>query len=337
MDVRGAARHAAGATTAVEIMETGGRADDATGARPVARASGGMLGIGALSRATAIPVETLRTWERRYGYPVPERTPSGQRVYPVASVPRLRRIAEALASGHRAREVVTASDDELRALLAAAPAMRPRPRVPAAGAVESDLFAAVRAFDAGALTRRLQAEWARLGPLEFLERCVAPIVREVGTAWSEGPLEVRHEHFLSERVSDVLRTLRLPYEERAAGPLVILTSLPGETHSLGLHMAALIVTTCGCRVLQLGPETPLPEVAALAQELRARAVGISVSVATSGAGTTRRLRALRAHLPRRTALLVGGEGAPPDEAGITSMHDLAKLDAWARQVASSAS
>ena len=55
--------------------------------------TGGMLSIGALARATSIRVETLRTWERRYGYPLPERKPSGHRVYPVASVSRLRRIA----------------------------------------------------------------------------------------------------------------------------------------------------------------------------------------------------------------------------------------------------
>ena len=62
------------------------------GASSVAR-----LSIGALSRATGIPVETLRTWENRYGFPVPERKPSGHRVYPLSSVPRLRRIAESVA------------------------------------------------------------------------------------------------------------------------------------------------------------------------------------------------------------------------------------------------
>lgn len=318
----------------------GGRSDDMHGPGAAAlRPTGGMLAIGALSRATAIPVETLRTWERRYGYPVPERTPSGQRVYSVGSVPRLRRIAAALASGHRAREVVSASDDELRALLAATlpPGVAPMGRAPLGVAVsQSGLLAAVRAFDARALTHRFEAEWARLGPLDFVQRCVAPAVREVGVAWAAGRLEVRHEHFLSELVSDVLRTLRLPFEDRAAGGLVILTSLPGESHSLGLHMAALVASTSGCRVLQLGPETPPPELQALARDLRARAVGISVSSATGGSSTARRLRAIRANLPKRTALLVGGDGAPPAEAGITRMHRLDELDAWARQAAGSA-
>jgi methanogenic corrinoid protein MtbC1 len=292
-----------------------------------------MLSIGALSRATAIPVETLRTWERRYGYPVPERKPSGHRVYPLHSVPRLRRIAEALARGHRASQVVGASDTDLRALLDAAAAApgAPRPRV-ASGALESELLAAVRVFDADRLTRRLLAEWARLGPLEFLATCVAPAVRAVGAAWADGTLEVCHEHFLAERVGDLLRAVRLPYEERATGPLVILTSLPGESHSLGLHMAALVLATNRCRVLVLGTEVPLPQLTALARDLHVRAVGISVSTATAGGATVRRLRTLRAQLPKRAALLVGGEGAPPSGRGITRMPTLHELDAWARQL-----
>jgi hypothetical protein len=71
-------------------------------------APSGLLSIGALSAATGIPVETLRTWERRYGYPRPQRKPSGHRVYPVTAVPRLRRVAQAIARGHRAAEVLRA-------------------------------------------------------------------------------------------------------------------------------------------------------------------------------------------------------------------------------------
>ena len=141
-----------------------------------------MLSIGALARATGIGVETLRTWERRYGFPTPARKPSGHRLYPTTSVPRLRRIVEALAHGHRASNVVTASDDELGTLLGvahaaalAAPAPAPDPQT---------LLAFVRAFDGEALTRALASEWGRLGPLPFLEQRIAPLVRAVGDAWA---------------------------------------------------------------------------------------------------------------------------------------------------------
>jgi len=290
------------------------------------------LSIGALARATGIPVETLRTWEARYGYPVPERKPSGHRVYPLSSVPRLRRIAEALSHGHRAGEVVRASDDQLSALLAATGAVPAAPE--ASRAAPADLLALVQAFAAGPLQQALLADWARLGPVEWLRGRVAPLIRAVGEAWASKRLDVRHEHFLSERLTDLLRTLRLPLEPHARGPLVVLATLPGEAHGLGLQMAALALTSAGCRVLNLGVEMPEVEIARVAKDLGARAVGLSVSAVTRGGAGARRLARLRRLLPRRVHLLVGGDGAPRGEPGVEVLDDLAALHAWGRRLAS---
>ncbi|MGE0827022.1 MAG: MerR family transcriptional regulator, partial [Candidatus Binatia bacterium] len=240
-----------------------------------------LLSIGALSRATGIPIETLRTWERRYGFPVPERKPSGHRVYPVSSVERLRRIAAALARGHRASEAVSASDASLAALLEATPGSNGPELAPAEKeAVQpATLLQSVQHFDNERLTRSLVAEHARKGPLEFLRSCVAPLIRMVGEEWAAKRLNIYHEHFLSERVGDVLRSLRLSLEKQAKGPLVVCVSLPGEEHSLGLQMAALVLAAVGCRILYLGTEVPPEQIAELAKDLNAAAVAVSVSVA----------------------------------------------------------
>jgi methylmalonyl-CoA mutase cobalamin-binding subunit len=290
-----------------------------------------MLGIGALSRAAGIPVETLRTWERRYGFPRPERKPSGHRLYPIECVPRLRRVAEALARGVRAGEAVGASDDALAAMLrsyGSSPAPAP---LPAQASTTADLLGIVRRFDGPALARALLASWGRLGPLEFVRGCVGPLVTAVGNAWGRGDLEIRHEHFLSERLSDLLRALRLPLEERATGPLLLLTTLPGESHGLGLQMVALLLAQAGCRVLLLGTETPLDEIAELTRDTAARAVAISVSAGSAGQTSTRALRRLRRLLPARTHLIVGGDGAPGSCTGLLTFPDLGELDRWARR------
>jgi methanogenic corrinoid protein MtbC1 len=297
--------------------------------------SGGKLSIGALSRATGIPIETLRTWEARYGYPVPERKPSGHRVYRLTSVPRLRRIAEALVRGHRAGDVVTASDQTLAELLTAtsvtAAVARPTTGMVTGG--PSDLLHAVQAFDAAGLTRTLLQDWARLGPLDFLNTRIAPAIREVGDAWEGGRLEIRHEHFFSEKVGDLLRSLRLPFEVRAHGPLVVCSSLPGERHALGLQMAALVLSTAGCRTLFLGTEVPAAQIASLARDLNARAVAVSVSRASRGAAMTAQISSLRRSVPRRVGLIVGGDGAPRPRSGIAVIQDLAELDTWGRRLA----
>ena len=297
--------------------------------------AGGKLSIGALSRATGIPVETLRTWEARYGFPVPGRKPSGHRVYALASVPRLRRIAEALSRGHRAGDVVAATDEAIAALLSttSAPALGSRPLAVEPPESQSHILQAVEAFDTDRLTRILLQEWARLGPLDFLSACLGPLIREVGDAWETGQLEIRHEHFFSERVGDLLRSLRLPFEERAAGPVVVCSSLPGETHSLGLQMAALVLAVAGCRILFVGTEVPPAQVASLAKDLNARAVAVSVSQASRGAAMTTQIANLRRLLPRRIGLVIGGDGAPHSRPGVEVIQQLSALDAWGRRLA----
>jgi DNA-binding transcriptional MerR regulator/methylmalonyl-CoA mutase cobalamin-binding subunit len=297
---------------------------------------GAWLSIGALSRATGIAVETLRTWESRYGFPVPERKASGHRVYPVAAVARLRRIAQALSLGHRAGQVVGASEESVARLLessasAAEPSLPsnvPRPAEDVPG-----LLRHVKAFDGERLTRLFLSDWARMGPVEFLEARIGPLMRAVGEGWEQSELEIRHEHFLSERVGDLLRSLRMPLEERATGFLVVFATLPGEPHGLGLQMSALVLAATGCRILYLGTEVPVAQVASLARDLAARAVAVSISSATKGAASAAALRKLREALPRRVALIAGGDGVPAARPGIDAVHSLRDLDAWGRRLA----
>jgi DNA-binding transcriptional MerR regulator len=297
----------------------------------------GLLSIGALSTATGIPVDTIRTWERRYGFPVPLRKPSGHRVYALETVARLQRVALAIGRGHRAAEVLAASDRALDSLLETIPQRSepdeaPHPALAISSGDESEeLLELVRGFDSEGLRRRIQGDWARLGPIQFLERRATPLLRSVGNAWAEGSLDVRHEHFASGVMGDFLRAARLPLDERAGGPVAALTTLPGELHGLGLEMAGLVFALAGWRALFLGVNTPVPEIAALAREVPLGAVAVSC-VQRIGARAVELLRSLRRRLPRRVPLLVGGTGTPASlrTHGIHMFQDLTGLDRWLR-------
>src|SRR5271154_5123901 len=75
------------------------------------------LSIGAVAKATGFSPDTLRVWQKRYGFPIPRRKPSGHRLYSTADVRRLRRISEALARGHRPGQVVPLAEPRLESLL----------------------------------------------------------------------------------------------------------------------------------------------------------------------------------------------------------------------------
>ncbi len=288
------------------------------------------LSIGGLSRATGVPIETLRTWETRYGFPKSVRKPSGHRQFEVGHVERIRRIALALESGLRAGEVVPASDAVLASLVATVPA-KPVTRGQALPLAPRAFIELIKRFDADRLMRSLHSDLAYQDPLVYLETRVEPCLEMMGAAWEAGEIDITHEHFASERISDVLRETRLRFEETANGSLVVLATLPGEPHGLGLQMAALVLSARGLRVLSLGTEAPSAEVAALAELTDASAVGVSVSASTRR-NAVAKVTALRAELSRKIELLVGGAGAPTRIKGTRVFGSLRELDAWAEEL-----
>jgi methylmalonyl-CoA mutase cobalamin-binding subunit/DNA-binding transcriptional MerR regulator len=293
------------------------------------------LSIGALSRATRIPAETLRTWERRYGSPRPVRKPSGHRVYAAASVDHLRRVVRLLAQGHRPGEILGLSPNELDALLSlSAPA---RSRVSGTIAADSDpraidrsiteMLQGARDFDRASLMEELRAHWVRLGPLGFLEDLAGPFMTAIGAAWKTKALDIRHEHFASACLAGFLTEVREPYDRRARGPRVVAAMLPGDNHEGGLLMASVLLSVHGHRVVYLGPDTPVKQIAAAAGVGGVEAVAISVSSGQSRDRAAKAIAQLRRTLPSRMPIWVGGAGAPPPMGGVERFDGLKALDA----------
>ena len=292
-----------------------------------------LFSIGAVARATGLSPDTLRVWQKRYGFPVPQRRASGHRLYSAVDVRRLRRISEALARGHRPGQVVGLAEPRLESLLSEGSATASSSAMPETS-VEA-LLPLVRLHRGPELTEALLAEAGRLGPPVFLRLCVVPMLQAVGDAWARGELGVANEHFFSERLSDVLRSLRLPYERGPAGRCLVLAALPGETHGLGLQVAAFVAAVAGLQPHGLGTDTPVPEIVAAVKTRRPAAVGISISVSTGGAASRDRLAELRRAIPASIPILVGGAGArrsrPPG--GCIILDDLDGMQDWMRRFA----
>jgi len=288
------------------------------------------LPIGTVSEQTGIPVDTLRTWERRYGVPSPHRRPSGHRLYAAETVEHLKRVRRAIDGGMRASTALRMSPETLRAAVDGGGDPDDR------SALVKEWLQYVRVWDGEALDAALRTEWSSRGALGFLTGCVAPFVRAVGDAWARGEFSVSHEHYATERLRDFLSDRWRTHGRDARGPLLILSTLPGERHALGLHMAAAIATLAGCRIVFLGPDTPLDDIRSGAEESGADGVLISVSTAAEADRARRQINALRALLPGSVSVVVGGDGAPGDISGVATFADLVDLDTWCRDTAARA-
>lgn len=268
----------------------------------------GGYSIRVASRLTGVSADTLRMWERRYGFPKPARNGSQVRVYSDADIERLILVSRALKAGFRAGEVIRRETNELRQLLSNSAqvqtnAVRESPTVAA-------LLEAVADDDAIAVRNGLRQAVATLGPRNFLVEVAGPLIEQVGDAWSAGRLAVRHEHLLSHALSTQIRLLLSAYEAENNGPIVLLTTLSQEQHGLGIEMAALYLALEGASPRMLGVDTPSDQIVEAALALRARIVGISISKASDPETTRERIRWILGELPPRIELWLGGKGAP---------------------------
>lgn len=296
-----------------------------------------LLSIGALSRATGVPADTLRTWERRYGFPAAERTESGHRRYSLPTLERLRLVVRALEQGHKPSVVLTVPPEELGRLIALEP---PAGAGQAAALTLPDAIEGwlghVERYEGRALDRELRTAYAELGGHAFLEERVGPFIVAIGERWAAGALSVAHEHFASERIRELLAELWRPLSDAATGPAFVCAAPPGELHVLGLHMVALTVALANGRVVFLGADTPVREVAAAVEAHAAEAVILSAAASCDAGSLRTHLTELRAAVPASVPIVAGGAGVQElfgrgrEDAGVLVLQRFTGLRAWLR-------
>lgn len=258
------------------------------------------------ARLTALPPDTLRVWERRYGFPKPERAAGGSRLYSAEDVETLVLLASALKVGYRPSEVVGKPRAEVARLVALA---HPRGAMSTGLPTIDSLIEALATDDVASVKRELRQASVLLGPKRFVTDLAQPLSVRVGEEWANGKLEVRHEHVMSACLSTQLRLLASAFDERPGHPIVLLATLPSESHGLGLEMIALYLALHDVTPRLVGVDTPPEQIVRAAKSHNADAVGIAVVRPTSLGTVAKQLRTVIGDLPRRTRVWLGGGAA----------------------------
>ena len=282
----------------------------------VEQAAEPLLSIAAVERETGLGKDTLRAWERRYGFPVPQRDAAGVRGYPRGLVDRLALIRRALLAGERPGRLLALPPDQLDAVLAGIAARTPAHQRLAADTRPPVLdidegLSTLRAGGAEALRHWLTLGLGRTGLASFVVDGVAPLTVAIGQAWVDGRIAVYEEHLYSEALQAVLRSALLPFQAglETRAPRILLTTVPGEAHGLGLLMAEAMMTLQACRCLSLGPQTPIADIAAATRAHRIDVVALSFSASLPTAEVPPALSELRSRLPGDVSIWAGG-GSP---------------------------
>ena len=288
----------------------------------------GLYSIGDVSSITGLSPHTIRVWEKRYGSPLPERLPSGHRRYSRASVNLLQAAAELVSYGLRPSKILTKNAEEVEALLIE----ERHNRTP----YNSEIVEKAIGLNGDALRLLLEESMRNIGVRSTLYELVIPLVQRIGQAWADQEIDIYQEHLLSEALEDVLRSTRLQISaSKVPADCVdlILVTMPGELHGLGLQILALLAALEGCTAHRLGVDLPIAQIVEFSKKYPKAAVAISVSSAADISIATRQLAELRNSLHTDTPLIAGGAGMLRRKPikGVIPITNLSAFEEWLQQ------
>ena len=261
------------------------------------------LDISGTERETGLSKDLLRMWERRYGFPKPLRDENGKRRYAGPEVTKLRAVKRLMDAGMRPGKIVLCTLEELNLL---GDRHNGSPDMPTVPAIVSETFSLLQQHDAPRLRHVLTDLLLRQGLQRFVLDTATPLNRAVGEAWMRGGLQIFEEHLYTEQLQVALRAAINAFPRQAGTPRVLLTTLPGEQHSVGLLMVEALLVPEGAQCISLRVETPLEEVRRAAVAHEADIVALSFSGAYPMRKAVGELAALRRALPRTCTIWAGG-------------------------------
>jgi MerR family transcriptional regulator, light-induced transcriptional regulator len=291
---------------------------------------GAGVSISTVERETGISKDTLRIWERRYGFPQPSRDPHGDRAYAVQDIERLRMIKRLIDHGMRPGKIV----QQPLAQLAKFSAQHNQARsANSQQQGEIDRYIRmIRDHQLLELQRSLNQSLLRYGLQTFVTDILTPLNAYVGEAWVCGDLEIFQEHAYTELLQSMLRNAITSHDKSSKPPRLLLATLPKEQHSVGLLMVEAALVVEGVHCISLGAQLPISEIVHATAAHRCDIVALSFTgnypVKLIGEG----LANLRAELPSTVEIWAGGSAIARSRRSIDHVRLLPTLNDAIKEV-----
>lgn len=284
------------------------------------------LSISAVERDTGLGKDTLRVWEKRYGFPAPLRDEFGERLYPMDQVEKLRIVRRLLDNGHRPGKVISLPVEQL-SKLAETTCGGVSVSVPSDSIDElKDFMDMIKRHDNEEFKQTMSRLVLTKGLRKFVVEVIAPLNMMVGDAWARGYFEVFEEHLYTETIQTILRNSISSLVRSAQRPKVLMTTLPNEPHGLGLLMAECMFALEGAQVVSLGTQTPVYDIAKAANAHGVDLVALSFSSMQNSASSLEALVELSHSIPRDVEIWCGGSAAILRRKNVSGFKLLESLD-----------
>ncbi|MBN1450192.1 MAG: MerR family transcriptional regulator [Anaerolineales bacterium] len=235
----------------------------------------------AVIKETSIAADTLRAWERRYGLPMPERTPGGHRLYSQRDI----EIIKWLMAKQREGLSISRAVDMWNELTGSGQDPLPAPAtkittIPSANldAIRQTWLDACLVYDENSAEQLLNQAFAT-HPLETV--CIEVMQRglqQIGEMWYHNQINAQQEHFTSALVQRRLDALIAAAPPPTRPYTILIGCTTGEQHVFVPLLLTLLLRRRGLKVVYLGANVPIQRYNETLQSIKPHLVILSAQL-----------------------------------------------------------
>lgn len=214
-----------------------------------------------LENLSGIKAHTIRVWEQRYNFLRPQRTDTNIRYYDSEELKKLLRVALLNKYGFKISRINRMSPDEIRNKVISLNRSDAQQEH-----LVTELINSMVDLDMKRFEKLLDTYISGRGIEESISRLIFPFLDRIGILWAANHINPAQEHLVSNIIRQKLIVgIEHVFSKHINNNTVLLFLPEGEHHELGLLFVNYLLKSRGVKVLYLGANTPLTDVAYLAR------------------------------------------------------------------------
>ena len=231
--------------------------------------------IESVSKMTGISAATLRNWEKRYGFPHPERSQGGHRFYCQNDIEFLKNASAWVEQGQGLGEIARLYKEKgctetIKTMI--------NPAIIDDVCYRTTLiYDSLLKFDQTALLQHYIVLNAKLGPEQMFERVFEQILYRVAKESKQGLISISQEHFISAFIRMKLSTYLAMDFPASQNHKILATTLSEERCEGGLMVVASHLKFRGYPVFYFGTGLPMAGLQEVVEEVKPDVVCLSYS------------------------------------------------------------
>ncbi len=264
-----------------------------------------------LSERTGVKPVTLRAWEHRYSLLEPERLENNYRLYSERDIEIIRWITHRLGGGLSISRAV----QEYFGMREKGVWPEALPTVPGPNLLEepqhppqvyaNQLFRSLTSQNETEARKTMDSLQKMFDLKTIFLDIFHPCLYEIGEAWYRGEIRIATEHFASGFIHGILINFLQAFPVYSSAPSLLIGCAPEEFHEIAPLMLSVLLRREGYQVEFLGPNLPVEDLVAYAEDVTPDMIILSAGVDRT-ARPLYKMQSLLNELPAQPRLGFGG-------------------------------